>query len=145
MPAVGPAAGAARSGEQVLAEYQLLECLDRGRAGGELWRAQGPRGEPRLVRFLGLPEFPQGEDPLGRLLGLRHPALAAVQKVEVGPGRVALLSESGESSLAHRLKECQATGQPGMPRSETRSIVRRNPRPGPKNLFSSSSIVFSLR
>jgi serine/threonine protein kinase len=110
-----PAVGA--STDQ-LAGYKLLECLGRGPAG-ELWRAQGPRKDSRLVRFLAAP----GEDSpaagaLERLVALTHPGLAEMKLHQLTPERVALVSEAGQSSLASRLRDCRAAGQPGVPRVE---------------------------
>jgi serine/threonine protein kinase len=98
--------------------YQLKECLGRGPAG-EVWRALGPRNDPRLVRFLARPEASSShQNPLDRLLGLRHENLPEMEMVPIGGDRVALICEAGETSLFVRLKECQAAGQPGIPRSE---------------------------
>ncbi len=115
LPAVRPSAVAA-AGQDALAGYKLFECLSRGPLG-ELWRAAGPRGSPRLVRFVTVGEQPPGE-LFGPLLAVRHQALAALEVVEAGPGRIALISEAGDSSLAVRLRECQAAGLPGIPRGE---------------------------
>jgi serine/threonine protein kinase len=106
--------------DAVLPGYQLQECLGRGSAG-ELWRAQGPLGGACTVRFFTPPDparSPAGEDPLVRLLGLRHEHLAPLQAVPIAGGRVALIGEAGDSSLVGRFKECQAAGQAGIPRLE---------------------------
>jgi serine/threonine protein kinase len=105
-------------GTEPLSGYQLLECLARGDTG-ELWRARAPKGEPKLVRFLVPPDPAQpGENPLHRLQTFRHPTLPRLEMLTIGPGRLALVSDAGESSLAARLKECRAVGQPGIPRAE---------------------------
>jgi serine/threonine protein kinase len=117
-PAAGPPDAPASAGP--LPGYELLECLGRG-PGGEAWRARGPEGEARQVRFLTLPgannPSPR-ENPLERLLGLRHEALPGLQLVPLAGDRAALISEAGDASLLSRLKECQAAGQPGIPRLE---------------------------
>jgi hypothetical protein len=56
---------------------------------------------------------------------IRHQALAAAEIVQAGPGRVAIISEAGDSSLAARMRECQAAGQPGIPRSELLAHLAR--------------------
>ncbi len=107
-------------GEGPLPGYQLLECLGRGPAG-EVWQARGPRGEPRVVRFLTQPDpahYPPGGEPIDRLLALAHDSLSRLDVVPVGQQRLALISEAGEMSLLSRFKECQAGGQPGIPRRE---------------------------
>jgi serine/threonine protein kinase len=117
------ASGSAGS-EEVLAGFRLLECLSRGPLG-ELWRATGPRGEQRLVRFLAVGEKAPSRVAFDHLLSVRHQALAALELVEAGPGRLALLSEAGESSLAGRLRECQSDGLPGIPRNELLDYLAR--------------------
>jgi serine/threonine protein kinase len=107
-------------GEGSLPGYQLLECLGRGPAG-EVWRARGPRGDARIVRFLTEPDpshYPPGEEPFDRLLSLHHHNLAALEIVPVGQQRVALVSEAGDVSLLSRFRECQAEGKPGIARHE---------------------------
>jgi serine/threonine protein kinase len=106
--------------EGPLPGYRLLECLGRGPAG-EVWQAKGPRGEPRVVRFLTQPDpshYPPGEEPLEKLLALRHENLSSLEVVPMGSERLALIGEAGDVSLLSRFKECQAAGQPGVPRRE---------------------------
>jgi serine/threonine protein kinase len=112
--------------EDVLASYQLQECLSRTTLG-ELWRAGGPVGEPCLVRFLPAPEARERTEEarsgtegaaLERLVSIKHALLPPVRLLGAGPGRVALITSRGDGSLADELKECQAAGLPGIPRQE---------------------------
>jgi serine/threonine protein kinase len=105
-------------GEGGLPGYQLLGCLGRGPAG-EVWRARGPMGDARMVRFVTRPDPARfEEDPFQRLLSIRHSALPALEVVPADKERVAIISEAGDSSLLLRCKECQAANQPGIPRAE---------------------------
>jgi hypothetical protein len=71
-----------------------------------------------MVRFVTLPELAVRDDPISKLLMLRHQSLPELEVIEMGPSRWALISEGGETTLANRLKECQTAGQPGLDREE---------------------------
>ena len=73
---------------------------------------------------------------------MRHPCLSPLRLVEAGPGRLALISGAGDSSLAARLKECLDAGLPGIPREgllpSLARVARARPdviirHPGPMN------------
>jgi serine/threonine protein kinase len=113
-------------GDGLLPGYQLLENLGRGPTG-EVWRARGPRGDARIVRFLSPVHFPNAQpaSALDRLLALQHDNLPALQVLPAGADRVALISEAGERTLRSRLEECQSSptsgrsrGAQGIPRLE---------------------------
>jgi serine/threonine protein kinase len=108
---------ASEESDGLLPGYQFQECLGRGPTG-EVWRGRDPFGQPCLVRFLTSPGREGSEGPLARLLALRHDNLPGLEVVALGSERLALISEAGESTLFTRLKECQAAGQPGIPRAE---------------------------
>ncbi len=100
--------------------YKLLECLGRGPTG-EVWRAIGPRSDENLVRFLTPPDpaqYSPEQNPIDRLLALRHRNLPALEVIAVTDQRMALISQAGNSDLMGRLKECHASGMPGIPRRE---------------------------
>jgi serine/threonine protein kinase len=103
-----------------LAEYQLLECINR-QTIAEVWRAQKSDGQKRLIRLVNSFDAARqhsGGDPLVRLRELRHASLLPLE-VQLGPGgRLALLSEAPDSTLLDRLRECQQAGQRGIPRRE---------------------------
>jgi serine/threonine protein kinase len=114
---------ATQEGGSVLPGYRFLECLGR-MPTSEIWKAEGPDGQVRLVRLLTLVENGPGPDPIARLSALRHPGLADLQIVPAGPGRLALVSDPGDGTLGTRLKECRAQRLPGIPRAELLGYLR---------------------
>jgi serine/threonine protein kinase len=114
------------TGTGALAGYKFLECLARGQTG-ELWKTLAPGGKKRLVRFV------YGYDPradadedgaLVRLRALKHPTLAEVEILLEDTGRLTLISDPGETTLAACLKECQAKGLRGIPREQLLECLR---------------------
>jgi serine/threonine protein kinase len=112
--------------EGVLPGYKFLECVGRS-PGGEVWHVRAPDGGARLLKFITPGESAasrRGVDPVQRLRALRHPALARLEVLPAGPGRLALVSEVGQFSLTARLREYQGAGQPGVPRHELLGYLR---------------------
>ncbi len=110
----------------VLQGYKFLECLARGQTG-ELWKTQAPNGQKRLVRFVyGYdPRADQDENgALAMLRSLHHPTLAQVEIILEETGRLTLISDPGETTLAGWLKDCQAKGLQGIPRETLLEILR---------------------
>jgi serine/threonine protein kinase len=122
--AAGPALPDGAGGADLLAGYRFLECVGRS-AAAETWRVLDPAGNQRLLKYvLGFdPKADRDHQGLARLRALRHPALAPLQVV-AGDGRVALITDPGDASLAARLKACQAEGQTGLPREEVLRHLR---------------------
>jgi serine/threonine protein kinase len=105
---------------QVLPGYQFLECILR-LPTGEIWRAQNQAGRKRLIKLLfdvpGAVE--SGDDnPLTRLRALRHRTLVETEILQPAPGRLAIVTDPGDKSLADHLKECQRQGWQGIPRDQ---------------------------
>jgi serine/threonine protein kinase len=111
-----------------LAGYRLLECLHR-HAAIEVWKAQTSDGRKRLVKLLNgfddEEEERSGGDPLARLRALRHPCLPPLEIQHGLGGRLALIAEAPDASLADRLRECRQLGQPGIPRPELLVYLRQ--------------------
>ncbi len=112
--------GAAGGTSAALPGYQFLECLARS-ALGEVWKTQSPTGQRRLVKFLfGV----GGQDPaaekeaLTRLRSLQHGILLEAEYLAVSPGRVAVLTDPGDQTLADLLRDCQRRSLPGLPREQ---------------------------
>jgi serine/threonine protein kinase len=106
------------SGGDALAGYRFLECLAR-QPIAEVWRAAAPDGRVRQVKFVfgfdADSATPGG--PLARLGQLRHVTLMPIELV-VSEGRLAVLSDQPERTLADLFKERQQLGQPGLEREE---------------------------
>jgi serine/threonine protein kinase len=114
------------TGNGALLGYKFLECFARGQTG-ELWKTQAPSGQKRLVRFVyGYdPRADQDEEgALARLRSLRHPTLAEVEIILEDTGRLTLISDPGETTLAGWLKDCQAKGMQGVPRATLLECLR---------------------
>ncbi len=126
-PSAAGAADRAKEMNHFLAGYQLLECVNR-HAAAEVWKAQTSDGRKRLVKILNGfdadEEWPNG-DPLARLRELRHPALPRFDIQARLGGRLALITDLPDGSLADRLRECQQIGQQGIPRLELLAYLRQ--------------------
>jgi len=100
--------------------YRLLKCLGRGPLC-ETWKAEAPDGRTRLLKFAnGLTD---GRDPaeaevIRFLSADLHPNLLPLEVVNSDGGRVALVCDPLEGTLADRLQHCQTVGLPGIPRRE---------------------------
>lgn len=114
----GPAAPAVVS--NALPGYKFLTMVGQS-LFGEVWQVEAPTGEQRFLRFL--PNLP-GSDPaaerahLERLAALHHPLLPTHELHETDTGRLVLLSELFDQTVADRCRICQAQRQPGIPRNE---------------------------
>src|SRR5262249_6437964 len=107
----------------MLRDYRLLECVDHG-ALMDQWKAKPPTGALRLVKVVSV-AHDQGLHDLGdRLRALTHPALLPIEVVYAEPGRLVLLTDFIPTSLRERLKECQRTKLPGIPRAELLGYLR---------------------
>jgi serine/threonine protein kinase len=115
LPEGGRNATPPADGSDPLAGMQFLECVGRT-AVAETWKARTGDGRPRLVKFAFQCD-PQGPGT-ARLRTRRHPGLVPLDAVCPDGGRLALVSDVGDASLASRLRECQANGLPGVPRAE---------------------------
>jgi serine/threonine protein kinase len=114
------------TGTGALVGYKFLECLSRGQTG-EVWKTLAPGGKKRLVRFVyGYDPRAEadGEGTLARLRSLKHPTLAEVEIILEDTGRLTLISDPGETTLAGCLKECQAKGLSGIPRDQLLECLR---------------------
>jgi serine/threonine protein kinase len=110
-----------------LAGYQLLECVQR-HAATQTWKAHVTDGRKRLVKIVNDydpgQEWPGG-DPLVRLLELRHAVLPQLEAQTDGNGRLALICDLPDGSLACRLRECRQLGKGGIPRPQLLVYLRQ--------------------
>jgi serine/threonine protein kinase len=115
-----PSGFAGADAPTTLAEYQFLECLGRLPIG-EIWKAKAPNGHRCLIKLIfGCQAAEESADggPVGRLRALYHENLEPFVVLRDGQNRIALISDQRDGSLADRLNERQAAGQPGLPRDE---------------------------
>jgi serine/threonine protein kinase len=120
-----PAAAPSRSPNGKAGPYQLRECLGATPLV-ETWRAEGPDGQQRLLKYLfGFGgNRKQQEEALQRLRSLHHPVLLPVEVVEATPGRIAVVTDLIDRSLREYLLQCQSRQQHAIPRAELLELLR---------------------
>ena len=127
-PAAGPAFSARptpttgnRGG--LVPGYELLECISLA-STGEVWKARSEKGTACLVKVSAAGDLAVHKGgPLDRLRSLRHPVLEKVEFVVLEGGRLAVISDPIEETLADRLVAyqigtCHKKGLDGIPRAE---------------------------
>jgi serine/threonine protein kinase len=110
------------AGSEPVPGYRLLEPLGAGNFG-EVWKCSSPGGRVKAVKFVpvpapaGRPAGP-GDDllPLQRVQGARHPAVLALDHVEVVGDDLVIVMELADKSLRDLLGEARNQGHPGIPR-----------------------------
>jgi serine/threonine protein kinase len=105
---------------EAIAGYRFLHRVGSTPVA-EVWKAQGPEGKQRLIKFLfGFvrPGGRDGSEAIARLTALCHPVLVPVEVLLNEPGQLALVTDCFETCLRDRYQECQVQGQPGVPRAE---------------------------
>jgi serine/threonine protein kinase len=104
----------------VLAGYRFVRCLERGPLT-EVCHVEAPGGKPRLLKFIfGFDErdWQRQRDAVAHLKELKHPALAPVEVVDNGPGKLALVTDLLGKTLRDRWQECRSQDLPGIPSEE---------------------------
>lgn len=113
--------------EVKLPGYTLLDRLGAG-GYGEVWRASAPGGLTKAVKFV----FGQYNEKraanelkaLEKVLGVRHPFLLSLERIEVLEDRLVIITEVADGSLKDRFDECVAEGEAGVPREELLGYLR---------------------
>jgi serine/threonine protein kinase len=108
------------------AGHVLGKCLGRGPLC-ETWQARAPDGRTRWLQFpTGLSDGRDAAEAeaIRFLTSRAHPALLPVEVVESQLGRVGLVRDPKEGSLADRLRYCQKVGLCGVPRNELLDYLR---------------------
>ncbi len=105
--------------------YKLVSRLGGG-GFGEVWKVQAPGGFRKAMKFVAgdinakdksQPAI-QELNALQRILAIRHPFILSLERYDIVNGQLLIVMELADRNLHHRLKECQAAGQPGVPRDE---------------------------
>ncbi len=105
---------------RALPDYNFLGCLSRD-PRGETWEAQTAEGQSKTVHLLygiGGAGGRHNPETVMHLQTLRHSAILPMMLVPSGPGCMLLVTDRIETSLRQRYQECQARGEPGVPRAE---------------------------
>ncbi len=112
-------------GAEPVPGYVLMQSVGRG-GFGEVWKAQGPGGFPVALKFIPLAENSTAVElrALEIMKQVQHPHLlpmfGAWQKV----GTLVIAMELARCTLADRLKQVVAAGQPGIPFTELVDYLR---------------------
>ena len=106
--------------------YKLIERLGGG-GFGEVWKAMAPGGLLKAIKFVYGDLTSSDEEgqraeqelkALSRVKTVRHPYILSLERYDIIEGRLVIVMELADRNLYDRLKDCRASGLPGIPRDE---------------------------
>jgi eukaryotic-like serine/threonine-protein kinase len=106
--------------------YKLIERLGGG-GFGEVWKAMAPGGLLKAIKFVYGDLTSSDEEgqraeqelkALSRVKTVRHPYILSLERYDILEGRLVIVMELADRNLYDRLKDCRASGLPGVPREE---------------------------
>jgi serine/threonine protein kinase len=106
--------------------YKLIERLGGG-GFGEVWKAMAPGGLLKAIKFVYGDLTSSDEEgqraeqelkALSRVKTVRHPYILSLERYDILEGRLVIVMELADRNLYDRLKDCRASGLPGVPRDE---------------------------
>jgi serine/threonine protein kinase len=121
-----------QAGTEPIPGYRLLQPLGAG-SFGEVWKCEVPGGLAKAIKFVygnldnpaeGSALAAQELRALHCIKAIRHPFLLNMERVEILGGELLIVMELADKSLHDVLTECQAAGQPGIPRDELLALLQ---------------------
>jgi serine/threonine protein kinase len=107
--------------------YVLKERIGAG-GYGEVWSAEAPGGIAKAIKFIfGVHDGNRAQvelNALDKIKQVRHPFLLSLDRIEVIDGRLVVITELAEGSLADIYSKYIAEDKPGIPRDELLTYVR---------------------
>src|SRR5438128_6136087 len=106
--------------------YRLIERIGGG-GFGEVWKAEGPGGLLKAIKFVYGDLQCAGDDgaraeqelkALSRVKTVRHPYILSLERYVIIDGQLIIVMELADRNLWDRFKECRNEGLPGIPRDE---------------------------
>jgi serine/threonine protein kinase len=102
------------------AGHRVVKCLAQGPLG-ETWQVEAPGGGTRRLKFPAGLSDGQGAaevEAIRVLTGRDHPRLLPIEVLKNDEGRLGLVCDPRDGTLADRFRQCRKDGLPGIPRRE---------------------------
>jgi len=107
--------------------YELQEHIGSG-GYGEVWRAKAPGGISKAIKFIfGVHDGNRAQvelKALDKIKEVRHPFLLSLDRIEAVDGRLIVVTELADGSLADIFNKYLTEGKSGIPREELLQYMR---------------------